>query len=130
MANSSEESWKEAFKLELDTFQESTKDYLSSVLVFPCINSFARLKLHELAKESYPELLSFSVGIEPERRPVICRQQLVAEWTLKSVNLEPQVTPFVNPTVPNKQGKRPEKALYVPKGSDHKPRGSKLAKKK
>ena len=120
------DSLKEAFGKDLDVFMLSTQDCLSSVLLFPCINSYSRLKLHEVTKEKYPELTSFSVGVEPDRRPIICRQQLIADWTLKSL-CSPSVpknaptvprtapTKAVTPTAATKKGKRPEKALFVPR---------------
>ena len=84
-----------------------------------------RLKLHEVTKERFPSLASFSVGDEAERRPVICRQSVIADWTLKSVNsIEaikqvPVATSASAATFPaSKSGasnKRPEKALYVPR---------------
>merc|ERR1719232_179385 len=96
------DSLKEAFGKDLDVFMLSTQDCLSSVLLFPCINSYSRLKLHEVTKEKYPELTSFSVGIEPERRPIICRQQLIANWTLKSLCSQGQLQPgaFGKPSPP------------------------------
>jgi len=111
------DSLKEAFSKDLDIFMLSTQDCLNSVLLFPCINSYSRLKLHELTKEKYPELTSFSVGVEPDRRPIICRQQLIANWTLKSLCSPPEPKPTIAKSIapPSKKpGKRPEKALYVP----------------
>ena len=110
-----ETALKEAFASELKLFTQLSNEVLNRVLVFPCINSYARLKLHELTKETFADLASFSVGQEADRRPVICKQQLLASWTLKSVSITPQV-----PT-PN-AGKRPPQALYVPRAlRDKKP---------
>ena len=101
-----ETALKEAFESELKLFKQLSNQVLNRVLVFPCINSYARLKLHELTKETFAgDLASFSVGQEPDRRPVICQQQLLANWTLKSVSINPV----------NNAGKRPAQALYVPK---------------
>jgi hypothetical protein len=88
-----DDSLKEAFGKDLEVFLTSTQDCLSSVLLFPCINSYSRLKLHEVTKEKYPQLTSFSVGVEPDRRPIICRQKLIADWTLKSLCGTPMPTP-------------------------------------
>ena len=88
-----DDSLKEAFGKDLEVFLTSTQDCLSSVLLFPCINSYSRLKLHEVTKEKYPQLTSFSVGVEPDRRPIICRQKLIADWTLKSLCGAPMPTP-------------------------------------
>ena len=88
-----DDSLKEAFSKDLEVFLTSTQDCLSSVLIFPCINSYSRLKLHEVTKEKYPQLTSFSVGVEPDRRPIICRQKLIADWTLKSLCGAPMPTP-------------------------------------
>ena len=88
-----DDSLKEAFGKDLEVFLTSTQDCLSSVLIFPCINSYSRLKLHEVTKEKYPQLTSFSVGVEPDRRPIICRQKLIADWTLKSLCGTPMPTP-------------------------------------
>ena len=87
-----DDSLKEAFSKDLEVFLTSTQDCLSSVLLFPCINSYSRLKLHEVTKEKYPQLTSFSVGVEPDRRPIICRQKLIADWTLKSLCGAPMPT--------------------------------------
>ena len=87
-----DDSLKEAFGKDLEVFLTSTQDCLSSVLIFPCINSYSRLKLHEVTKEKYPQLTSFSVGVEPDRRPIICRQKLIADWTLKSLCGAPMPT--------------------------------------
>ena len=103
-----ETALKEAFESELKLFTQLSNEVLNRVLVFPCINSYARLKLHELTKETFKgDLASFSVGQEPDRRPVICKQQLLANWTLKSVCITPKVTPNA--------GRRPPQALYVPR---------------
>lgn len=116
MTTIDEDHLKELFAKELQAFLESTKDCLNTVLVFPCINSYSRLKLHELTKEKYPsELVSFSVGVEPERKPVICRQQLIANWTLKSAATSPPSVTVANAAQDIKSSKRPEKALYVPR---------------
>lgn len=88
-----DDSLKEAFGKDLEVFLTSTQDCLSSVLIFPCINSYSRLRLHEVTKEKYPQLTSFSVGVEPDRRPIICRQKLIADWTLKSLCGAPMPTP-------------------------------------
>ena len=88
-----DDSLKEAFSKDLEVFLTSTQDCLSSVLIFPCINSYSRLRLHEVTKEKYPQLTSFSVGVEPDRRPIICRQKLIADWTLKSLCGAPMPTP-------------------------------------
>ena len=88
-----DDSLKEAFGKDLEVFLTSTQDCLSSVLIFPCINSYSRLKLHEVTKEKYPQLTSFSVGVEPDRRPIICRQKLIADWTLKSLCGTPMPKP-------------------------------------
>ena len=88
-----DDSLKEAFGKDLEVFLTSTQDCLSSVLLFPCTNSYSRLKLHEVTKEKYPQLTSFSVGVEPDRRPIICRQKLIADWTLKSLCGAPMPTP-------------------------------------
>ena len=88
-----DDSLKEAFSKDLEVFLTSTQDCLSSVLIFPCVNSYSRLKLHEVTKEKYPQLTSFSVGVEPDRRPIICRQKLIADWTLKSLCGAPMPTP-------------------------------------
>ena len=88
-----DDSLKEAFGKDLEVFLTSTQDCLSSVLIFPCINSYSRLRLHEVTKEKYPQLTSFSVGVEPDRRPIICRQKLIADWTLKSLCGTPMPTP-------------------------------------
>jgi hypothetical protein len=53
-------------------------------LVFPAVNSFSRFCLHSLVKDSYPELTTFSVGTEKERRPVVCHQSTVAMHALKA----------------------------------------------
>lgn len=53
-------------------------------LVFPPVNSFSRFCLHNLVKDNYPELTTFSVGSDKERRPVVCNQMTVAQWTLKN----------------------------------------------
>ena len=50
----------EAFARELELFQTLSQDCLRRVLVFPCINSYSRLKLHEITKEKFAELTSFS----------------------------------------------------------------------
>jgi len=55
-------------------------------LVFPAVNSFSRFCLHSLVKDSYPELTTFSVGTEKERRPVVCHQSTVAMHALKADN--------------------------------------------
>lgn len=116
MTTIDEDHLKELFAKELQVFLESTKDCLGSVLVFPCINSYSRLKLHELTKEKHPlELVSFSVGVEPERKPVICRQQLLANWTLKSATPVSVPAPKTSTVQDSKSSKRPEKALYVPR---------------
>ena len=105
-----ETALKEAFESELKLFKQLSNQVLNRVLVFPCINSYARLKLHELTKETFAgDLASFSVDQEPDRRPVICQQQLLANWTLKSVSINP-----VN-NAGSVAGKRPAQALYVPR---------------
>ena len=53
-------------------------------LVFPAVNSFSRFCLHTLVKDSYPELTTFSVGTEKDRRPVVCHQSTVAMHALKA----------------------------------------------
>ena len=71
-------------------------------------------------------IILISVGSEPERRPVICRQQVLIEWALAN-----PVVPIPSPATvlsqPSQQTdsknvkKRPEKALYVPKALRDKP---------
>ena len=90
-----DESLKEAFSKELEIFLAISQDCLRRVLVFPCINSYSRLRLHEVTKEKYLDLASFSVGVEPDRRPVICRQQLLIQNVLSK--------PFPLPTLPSPQ---------------------------
>ena len=90
-----DESLKEAFSKELEIFLAISQDCLRRVLVFPCINSYSRLRLHEVTKEKYLDLASFSVGVEPDRRPVICRQQLLIQNVLSN--------PFPLPTLPSPQ---------------------------
>ena len=50
----------EIFARELELFQTMSQDCLRRVLVFPCINSYSRLKLHEVTKEKFADLTSFS----------------------------------------------------------------------
>ena len=112
---------KPEFERELGIFRDVSQDFLSMVPVFPCINSYSRLKLHEVTKEKFPELTSFSVGEEPERRPVICKQQLIADWTLKSLVEPVAVLPEKNSiTKKGSKAQKPTQALYVPKALRHK----------
>ncbi len=112
---------------ELQVFMQSSADFLSTVLVFPTLNSYSRLQLHEVTKAHFEaDLMSFSVGVEPDRRPVICRQQLIAQWTLKSVGNLIDPKPISEVTVdstaskanngkPGKKAKRPDQAVFVPR---------------
>ena len=111
--------------------------------MFPSINSFSRLCLHSLVKDNYPDLTTFSVGAEKERRPVVCHQRTVAEYALEN-NLQISAMPQVqsapaaeqeeqlpasvesskvtaSETLSNgqksKTKKRPDRAVYVPPGA-------------
>ena len=127
-----DDSLKEAFSKELEIFLAISQDCLRRVLVFPCINSYSRLRLHEVTKEKYLDLASFSVGVEPDRRPVICRQQLLIENVLSNPLPMPllpsqSTVPPPQPAIASvqsesKQKKRPGKALYVPKALRDKPK--------
>ena len=114
--------------------------------MFPSINSFSRLCLHALVKDNYPDLTTFSVGAEKERRPVVCHQRTVAEYALEN-NLQispmPQARSAPEPIVEkeaqvlanvessrviaseklsngkkSKTHKRPDRAVYVPPGAN------------
>ncbi len=129
-----------AYKTDLDLFLKTSSNTIEKrlVLVFPTINSYHRFKLHELVTEDaeYKDILaSFSVGVEPDRRPVICRQQMIAEWALQQATAMPMPvlsattsTSDSNENNPNSQKKRvisdvkgggknkkPDRATYVPK---------------
>lgn len=105
----------EALDKELEVFDKvSGSSHKRLVLVFPPINSFMRLKLHELTKEKYSTLASFSVGSDEERRPVICRQQILAEWTLKTLN-NPDVQQNAQEQPVVAGPKKPAQAIYVPR---------------
>ena len=112
--------------------------------MFPSINSFSRLCLHALVKDNYPDLTTFSVGVEKERRPVVCHQRTVAEYALEN-NLQispmPQARSAPQPIAEkeppanvessrvisseklsngkkSKTHKRPDRAVYVPPGAN------------
>ena len=114
--------------------------------MFPSINSFSRLCLHALVKDNYPDLTTYSVGFEKERRPVVCHQRTDAEYALENnlqISTMPQAPSAPDPIaekevqVPantessrvisseklsngkkSKTHKRPDRAVYVPPGAN------------
>ncbi|XP_014665177.1 PREDICTED: coiled-coil domain-containing protein R3HCC1L-like, partial [Priapulus caudatus] len=49
------------------------------VLVFPPVSSYHRLLIHNIA-QTFTELCTFSIGQGPERRTVVCLQELALAW--------------------------------------------------
>jgi hypothetical protein len=58
-----------AFLRDLRLFSTHPNHYRA--LLFPPLNSFSRLCLHNLVKDNFPDLTSFSVGADSERRTVV-----------------------------------------------------------
>lgn len=58
--------------LKLKEFSERTPDSKKIVLLFPVVNSYHRFLIHKVV-EDFPELHSFSIGQDPNRRTVVTK---------------------------------------------------------
>lgn len=56
----------------LKEFSDKTPDSKKVVLLFPVVNSYHRFLIHKVA-EGFPELHSFSIGQDPNRRTVVTK---------------------------------------------------------
>jgi len=60
-------------KKDLDTFMKESQS-TDRALIFPPLNNYFRFLIHKNIQEEYPELATFSVGVDSERRCVTCFQ--------------------------------------------------------
>lgn len=101
---------KESLRRDLDLYVATSDSKRHLILLFPAINSYTRLRLHETVRGEYPLLTSFSVGTEPNRVPIVSRQDSIAAWTASQA-----VVVVSEPEKATTGTKRPDKAIYVPR---------------
>jgi hypothetical protein len=94
---------------------------LQKALLFPSLNSFSRFCLHSLVKDSYPDLTTFSVGAEKERRPVVCHQATVADQALRNVSqpTPKEKSPLRVPQTLSKENRNEDKTDKVISGGEN-----------
>ncbi len=54
------------------------------VLIFPPVNNYYRLLIHKTVEEEFPDLSSFSIGADEERRTVVCQELTLLRYTTKN----------------------------------------------
>merc|ERR550519_545495 len=80
---------------------------VARVLVFPPVNNYHRFLIHKVVEEGFPQLATFSVGVEANRRTIITFQKHLLDFTLglSSCSLNAGVEPAVGGSTSDEGGK-------------------------